>query len=68
MRSKKSDIPESPKAGLPKLSLPIKPPYAPMEARQAKDIPTGKQYIYEPKWGVAREAIERGDAGEDVVF
>src|SRR4051812_37576838 len=50
MRSKKTEVPELPKAEFPRLSLPIKPPFAPMEARQAKEIPQGKQYIYEPKW------------------
>jgi ATP-dependent DNA ligase len=50
MRSKKVIAPELPKAGFPKLNLPIRPPFPPMEARQAKQIPQGKQYIYEPKW------------------
>jgi len=51
MRAKKKiEAPELPNATFPKLSLPIKPPFAPMEARQAKEIPEGKQFIYEPKW------------------
>jgi ATP-dependent DNA ligase len=50
MRSKKSEVSELPKAEFQRLSLPIRPPYPPMEARQAKEIPEGKQYIYEPKW------------------
>ncbi len=62
MRSKKVIAPELPQAGFPKLSLPIRPPYAPMEARQAKEVPKGKQYIYEPKWdGFRCLAFRDGD-------
>ncbi len=51
-----------PQAGFPKLNLLIQPPYAPMEARQAKEIPRGKQYIYEPKWdGFRCLAFRDGD-------
>lgn len=50
MRAKKTELPELPKAGFPALKLPIRPPYAPMEARQSKDIPRESGYIYEPKW------------------
>ena len=32
------------------LSLPIKPPYGPMEAHTIEEIPTGKGWQYEPKW------------------
>src|SRR3954466_7025019 len=59
---KKMEAPELPKAEFPKLRLPIKPPYAPMEARQAKEIPPGTQYIYEPKWdGFRCLAFRDGD-------
>lgn len=32
------------------MSLPIKPPFPPMEALLVKEIPTGKDWQYEPKW------------------
>jgi len=32
------------------MSLPIKPPYAPMEARLVDEIPEGAAWQYEPKW------------------
>jgi ATP-dependent DNA ligase len=32
------------------MSLPIWPPYAPMEGASVKSIPTGPQWQYEPKW------------------
>jgi ATP-dependent DNA ligase len=32
------------------VSLPIKPPFPPMEALLVKDIPRGKDWQYEPKW------------------
>jgi ATP-dependent DNA ligase len=59
---KKTSPPELAKGGFPKLVLPIKPPYPPMEARQAKEIPQGKQHIYEPKWdGFRCLAFRDGD-------
>src|SRR4051812_28687544 len=62
MRSKKTEVPELPKAEFPRLSLSIKPFFAPMEARQAKEIPKGNQYIYEPKWdGFRCLAFRDGD-------
>jgi len=33
-----------------KMSLPIKPPFAPMEALLVNEIPTGAEWGYEPKW------------------
>jgi ATP-dependent DNA ligase len=30
--------------------LPIRPPFAPMEARSVETIPRGKEWQYEPKW------------------
>ncbi len=32
------------------MTLPIKPPYPPMEALLVGDIPVGEQWEYEPKW------------------
>lgn len=32
------------------MSLPIKPPFSPMEALLVKDIPSGTNWQYEPKW------------------
>jgi ATP-dependent DNA ligase len=32
------------------MSLPIWPPYPPMEGSSAEEIPTGPQWQYEPKW------------------
>lgn len=34
----------------PPLTLPIVPPYPPMEAKTAARIPSGGQWLYEPKW------------------
>ncbi|HET6889912.1 MAG TPA: ATP-dependent DNA ligase [Pyrinomonadaceae bacterium] len=30
--------------------IPIKPPYPPMEALLVREIPRGKEWVYEPKW------------------
>ncbi len=32
------------------MSLPLKTPYPPMEALPVKEIPTGTNWQYEPKW------------------
>ncbi|MBI4529307.1 MAG: ATP-dependent DNA ligase [Deltaproteobacteria bacterium] len=32
------------------MELPIRPPYAPMEALLVDEIPSGKEWQYEPKW------------------
>jgi ATP-dependent DNA ligase len=32
------------------MTLPLKQPYAPMEARSASDLPAGPEWQYEPKW------------------
>jgi len=32
------------------MTLPIKPPYPPMEALLVSEIPTGENWEYEPKW------------------
>ncbi|MFL6202858.1 MAG: ATP-dependent DNA ligase, partial [Thermoanaerobaculia bacterium] len=34
----------------PKIALPIKPPYPPMEARSVERIPGEGGWLYEPKW------------------
>ncbi len=38
------------KAGFPPIDLPIRPPFPPMEARSAREIPSGPGWLYEPKW------------------
>ena len=49
----------------PRLALPIRPPFPPMEARTASDIPAGtatEKYLYEPKWdGFRCLAFRHGD-------
>src|SRR5436190_23931496 len=34
----------------PRLSLPIRPPFPPMEAELVGEIPEGGDWLYEPKW------------------
>ena len=34
----------------PEIDLPIRPPFPPMEARSADEIPAGENWLYEPKW------------------
>src|ERR671913_916802 len=44
------------------MSLPIKPPYAPMEALLVKELPRGETWQYEPKWdGFRCLAFRDGD-------
>ncbi|HEY1731467.1 MAG TPA: ATP-dependent DNA ligase [Terriglobales bacterium] len=38
------------KQEFPRISLPIKPPYPPMEAKLIGEIPRGDNWQYEPKW------------------
>ena len=46
----------------PEMSLPLRPPYPPMEARVVDDIPTGPGWQYEPKWdGFRCLAFRDGD-------
>ena len=45
---------------------PLRPPFAPMEARQLAEIPTGEGWQYEPKWDGFRCLAFR--AGEDVAL
>src|SRR6267154_312407 len=47
------------------MSLPLKPPYPPMEALPVKEIPTGAGWQYEPKWdGFRCIAFRDGDKVE----
>jgi ATP-dependent DNA ligase len=42
--------------------LPLRPPIEPMETRQTERIPTGEQWLYEPKWdGFRCVAFRSGD-------
>ena len=44
------------------MSLPIRFPYPPMEARTAAELPAGAQWLYEPKWdGFRALAFRDGD-------
>src|SRR5436309_13777236 len=38
------------KAPFPRIALPIKPPFPPMEAKSVKQIPDDAGWLYEPKW------------------
>jgi ATP-dependent DNA ligase len=45
------------------VTLPVEPPYAPMELAQVEQIPDGAQWQYEPKWdGFRCLAFRDGDA------
>jgi ATP-dependent DNA ligase len=47
------------------MTLPLKKNYAPMEALPATDLPTGKEWQYEPKWdGFRCLAFRDGDSVE----
>lgn len=50
----------------PKIDLPVRPPFAPMEAKLAAKVPTGSQWRYEPKWDGFRVLVFRD--GEGVVL
>ena len=46
----------------PRLHLPLRPPYPPMETLSVDTIPTGKEWLYEPKWdGFRALAFRDGD-------
>ena len=50
------------KQSFPKIELPIKPPYPPMEAKSVEEIPRGDEWQYEPKWdGFRCLAFRNGD-------
>src|SRR4051812_42316526 len=38
------------KQEFPRIALPIRPPYPPMEAKSVEEIPRGDNWQYEPKW------------------
>lgn len=46
------------------MTLPLQPPLAPQLARSAKELPTGAQWRYEPKWDGFRTLVFRD--GDDV--
>lgn len=48
------------------MTLPIQPPYAPMEARRVDSIPTGGRWQFEPKWDGFRAIVFRD--GDDVAI
>ena len=45
--------------GFPKIDLPIKPPFAPMEAKRVDKVPTGDRWQFEPKWDGFRAIVFR---------
>jgi ATP-dependent DNA ligase len=47
----------------PHMNLPVKPPILPMLSKRVSEIPTGGEWIYEPKWDGFRTLIFR-DGGE----
>ena len=56
---------ENLKQSFQKLSLPIQPPFPPMEAKLVDDIPSGALWQYEPKWdGFRCLAFRDGDKVE----
>jgi len=50
------------KQEFPRIALPIRPPYPPMEAKAVNEIPRGANWQYEPKWdGFRCVAFRNGD-------
>lgn len=47
----------------PKIDLPVRPPFAPMEAKLAARLPEGAQWRYEPKWDGFRVLVFRDGDG-----
>ncbi|HEX9162823.1 MAG TPA: ATP-dependent DNA ligase [Thermoanaerobaculia bacterium] len=47
------------RGGFPKLDLPIRPPYPPMEAKRVEKIPAGDHWQFEPKWDGFRAIVFR---------
>jgi ATP-dependent DNA ligase len=46
----------------PEIGLPVRPPFAPMEARSSEKIPSGEGWLYEPKWdGFRCIAFRKGE-------
>lgn len=50
----------------PAIDLPIRPPFPPMEAKSVKEIPEGKEWLYEPKWDGFRCLVFR--KGDEVLM
>jgi len=48
------------------MTLPLKPPYAPMEAKRVEKIPSGDGWQFEPKWDGFRAIVFRD--GDDVAL
>jgi ATP-dependent DNA ligase len=72
-RAKKSDrvteaaVPaDELKQSFPAIDLPVRPPFPPMEAKSVKEIPEGKNWLYEPKWDGFRSLVFR--KGEQVLL
>jgi ATP-dependent DNA ligase len=53
-------------APFPKLSLPLQPPFPPMEAKLVDEIPSGPRWQYEPKWDGFRCLVFRD--GDEVIL
>src|SRR5215467_3607345 len=49
------------KQEFPRIALPIRPPYPPMEAKLVGEIPRGDTWQYEPKWDGFRCIAYRKD-------
>ena len=48
------------------MTLPLRPPFPPMEALSVDEIPTGPQWQYEPKWDGFRCLVYRDGASVDL--
>jgi ATP-dependent DNA ligase len=48
------------------MTLPIRPPYPPMEAKRADAVPIGDRWLFEPKWDGFRAIVFRD--GDDVAI
>ena len=48
------------------MTLPIQPPYPPMEAKRVEAVPSGEGWLFEPKWDGFRAIIFRD--GDDVAI
>src|SRR5579885_3278510 len=54
------------KPNLPEMDLPVNPPILPMLSKRVADLPTGEEWIYEPKWDGFRTLIFRD--GKEVLI
>ena len=61
MSTRKAAAPRLSAEGFPRLDLPIKPPFPPMEAKRVETIPTGDGWQFEPKWDGFRAVVFRQD-------